>query len=282
LETFRHVNREYKKLLEINNKEKSSGSTCSLVVIEGNKCFSCNAGDSRTIIIRKDKIIFQTLDHNPSTEKERLEKLDVRIMRGRVWGVLSLSRAFGDFEYNGVICDPDISIINLEEGDLIHICSDGVSNECFDSTNILDIILNKRKSYPLEYVNTLIANESLDSHGDNSSSILVNIQRIREERREIFFIPYYTLSQSFENFVRFSRFNINDVKKYRKELIEKRNVVTEEYQEDILVYSYTGSSSRIERRNSNCLEDFAFDGAGLEFYEKSLFDEYVNLCISQP
>ena len=112
-----------------------AGSTATIVYIErqiNKKYLYCiNIGDSRCIIINKKGIMRLSKDDRVEEpeEKERIIKEGGVIYNGRIYGVLMLSRCFGDWNIKnyGVSCEPHIAKIELNEDDLyLVIASDGV------------------------------------------------------------------------------------------------------------------------------------------------------------
>lgn len=81
--------------------QETSGCTASVVLISKTEIFCANAGDSRTVLSKKGKSKDLSVDHKPDTpsEKARIEKANGFVEDKRVNGNLSVSRAFGDFEF---------------------------------------------------------------------------------------------------------------------------------------------------------------------------------------
>jgi serine/threonine protein phosphatase PrpC len=77
-----------------------AGSTANTVLIMGRRVYSCNVGDSRTIISREQKLLLCSNDHKPAREDEarRIREAGGFIFQNRVMGELAVSRAFGDRE----------------------------------------------------------------------------------------------------------------------------------------------------------------------------------------
>ena len=81
---------------------EQSGCTANVVTMVGNTLLCANAGDSRAILCRAGRVVELSEDHKP-TKKTELE----RIIRaggfvspaGRIFGVLALSRAMGDYMF---------------------------------------------------------------------------------------------------------------------------------------------------------------------------------------
>lgn len=94
-----------------------------------------NVGDTGAVLNRNGTALLLTKEDkttNPE-EKKRLEDAECSVWKNRVWGTLSVTRSFGDFEFKQwVISEPHFQSIKLEEGDsfLILAC-DGVKKQCF-------------------------------------------------------------------------------------------------------------------------------------------------------
>ena len=78
-----------------------SGCTANVVLITDKEIYCANAGDSRSVLSEGRKAIELSFDHKPDNEEEkkRIEKANGYVAAGRTNGVLSLSRAMGDFDY---------------------------------------------------------------------------------------------------------------------------------------------------------------------------------------
>ena len=74
------------------------------MLITESKIYCANAGDSRTVMCEMGQSIDLSKDHKPShqDEKRRVINAGGEVELGRVNGILSLSRAIGDFEYKPV------------------------------------------------------------------------------------------------------------------------------------------------------------------------------------
>ena len=111
------------------------GSTGTIVYIEkkdNRKILYCaNIGDSRCVLVNKNRVTRLSYDHRVADIKEKQRILDNHgvIVNNRVYGILMLSRSFGDFitKNFGVIVDPHVAKIELSDDDLYCIiASDGV------------------------------------------------------------------------------------------------------------------------------------------------------------
>ena len=146
------------KIKEKRNNYNQIGSTACIAYIteEGGKniLYCANVGDTRCILIKEFGNKRLSYDDRASDENEynRIKNQGGIVFDGRVYGQLMLSRAFGDWELKnyGVICEPHITRINLENDDkYIIMATDGVWDVLedddvyelskFDSNNSLDL-----------------------------------------------------------------------------------------------------------------------------------------------
>ena len=111
------------------------GSTATIVYIEkkDNKryLYCANIGDTRCVLVNKNTILRLSYDDRVADEKEKNRILSGGgiIVNERVYGILMLSRSFGDFQTKdfGVIVTPHVVKYELKEDDYYCvIASDGV------------------------------------------------------------------------------------------------------------------------------------------------------------
>ena len=120
-----------------------SGSTSATVLLWANKLIIASAGDTRAVLARNGTAIDLTTDHIPTlqSETERIHRAGGSIVRGRVQGVLGVSRSFGDIEFktlkekswgatfsaNLVSATPEVKVVEImPEDEFIIIGSDGL------------------------------------------------------------------------------------------------------------------------------------------------------------
>jgi len=178
---------------ETENSAIHHGSTCVFVFFLGNKILCCNLGDSISILMKNDKKIFLSRDFRPTREKEKgriKNRKGYVTSDGRLLGVISVSRGFGDWKFK----DPKkkefirktISNKNLEfdeylisnraefriidfdpiEDRYIIIVSDGIFQHCPSNNYIFDTI-NK-------YVN--LEGNKKDDNVKNIPNIVDNVR----------------------------------------------------------------------------------------------------------
>ncbi|OHT16600.1 protein phosphatase 2C [Tritrichomonas foetus] len=114
----------------LQSQNVNDGATIALVLKRGNKLIAVNIGDSRSIVVKKDgSTIPLSYDHKPY-EREELEEIRERgsfVEDSRTSGVLSISRAVGDFFLKGVSSCPNIKEFEITDDDFrVVIACDGV------------------------------------------------------------------------------------------------------------------------------------------------------------
>lgn len=225
-EVFDAANESFKKTHQM------GGSTCCLVIIENNKCYICNTGDSRAMVVRNFEIIYKTVDHIPINEEERLKECGALVSYGRLNGQLAVSRAFGDFYYRGITCEPDIKVIDLEDGDIIHICSDGISTgvgspdefKTFPHRRVLDTLVEFWHK-GMEYANAKLTKVASKLIGDNASSILIKREKHQNSTELVkSYIPTCPWKDSgFEAFASYCGLSLVDAKTRWFKLMESNS-----------------------------------------------------------
>lgn len=110
------------------------GSTAvTAILVDGQKLWVANVGDSRAVLSRKGNAVQMSIDHEPNTERGSIENRGgfVSNMPGdvaRVNGQLAVSRAFGDKNLKlHLRSDPDIKPADISaDTDLMILASDGL------------------------------------------------------------------------------------------------------------------------------------------------------------
>lgn len=89
-------------LMKLNMDGRPSGGTTAVsCMVSPDKLIWANCGDSRGLLCSNNQLKYNTVDHKPMNEKEklRIEKAGGTVMMQRVNGSLAVSRALGDFDY---------------------------------------------------------------------------------------------------------------------------------------------------------------------------------------
>ena len=173
-----------------NEISKIMGSAAIVCLLTGSYLVVANLGDSRAILSRRGEAIQLSNDHKPDlpSEKSKIERAGGVVSYGRVMGKLSLSRAFGDFEFKNygnfiVSCNPEVEIyqINKNIDEFIIIGCDGLF-EAYANQEVVKLIREKLKKMNVTEQNPSrvikdVVNDAVYARrtGDNVSAILVTL-----------------------------------------------------------------------------------------------------------
>ncbi|KAJ9696761.1 hypothetical protein PVL29_008795 [Vitis rotundifolia] len=114
----------------------SSGTTALTALIFGRTLMVANAGDCRAVLCRKGQAVDMSQDHRPSypLERRRVEELGGFVDDGYLNGVLSVTRALGDWDMkfprgsaSPLIAEPEFrQVVLTEEDEFLIIGCDGI------------------------------------------------------------------------------------------------------------------------------------------------------------
>ncbi len=168
-----------------------SGSTATTALILGNRIYSANVGDSRTILSRGGKLVMASYDHTPQREDEeaRIKHAGGFIAGSRVMGELAVSRSFGDMKFkrqihsrNGtwnvklVTCTPEFQALPLTpDDDFVVLACDGLF-DVFSNQEVLDAVREQMDKYgSTDLACAEITKQAIEQRGtrDNVSMLLV-------------------------------------------------------------------------------------------------------------
>lgn len=115
------------------------GCTACVVLVTNTEIYVSNAGDSRCVVCKLGQSVSMSTDHKPTlaSERARIYKAGGTVDGDRVNGILSLSRALGDFEHKQgktigpcdqiITAFPDVMSMKLSEGvEFVIIACDGI------------------------------------------------------------------------------------------------------------------------------------------------------------
>ena len=170
INSFKYID----SILEKENYLKE-GNTATIIYIEYNNIYCANVGDSSCVIISKDKIEKINYDDkiNDKIERKRILKLGKNnIYNDRLEGILSISRALGDFNLkdSGLISLPHFKKYSLNYNDkYCIIASDGIWD--FVSKDCLFEI--SKKNYLPNELCKIIVNEAIKNGSEDNISCIV-------------------------------------------------------------------------------------------------------------
>lgn len=150
------------------------GNTATIIYLEYNNLYCANVGDSSCFIISKNKTEKISYDDKciDKNEKSRIEKLGNHIYCNRLEGILSISRALGDFNLkcNGLICLPHIKKYNLTHFDkFCVVASDGVW-DVIDENLLFELSIGVNSCQELC---DIIVNEAINRGSQDNISCIV-------------------------------------------------------------------------------------------------------------
>ncbi|PSS31634.1 Protein like [Actinidia chinensis var. chinensis] len=134
----RSISKAYEKtdeaiLSNSSNLGRGGSTAVTAILINGQRLWVANVGDSRAVLSRGGQAIQMTIDHEPNTERGIIENKGgfVSNMPGdvpRVNGQLAVSRAFGDKSLKlHLRSDPDIQDTNIDSTtEILILASDGL------------------------------------------------------------------------------------------------------------------------------------------------------------
>uniref|UniRef100_A0A6B2LFY3 PPM-type phosphatase domain-containing protein n=1 Tax=Arcella intermedia TaxID=1963864 RepID=A0A6B2LFY3_9EUKA len=162
-------------------KEKMCGSTAVVAYLKSQHLYIANCGDSRAVLgIKNFPPQRVSFDHKPSvlSEQKRIQEAGgVVIKLGetyRVNAVLSVTRAFGDFDLKpSVTVDPFIYELDLdEENDYLILACDGIWDVMSDE-DAIDLVRSQGSPFKGALLLTQTAFEKGST--DNLSAIVIKL-----------------------------------------------------------------------------------------------------------
>lgn len=157
---------------------ENTGSTATIVLIQDNKIYCANVGDSRAYIIYNNSIKQITVDHKCSIpeEAERIMNAGGKITKNRVQGQLVLTRSLGDLYVKkyGVTNLPDISVNKIDYNiRYVVIASDGIW-DVVDEKTVLS--MSKSRKNAEEFCKDLVKLAIEKETKDNVSCIVISFE----------------------------------------------------------------------------------------------------------
>lgn len=152
---------------KINNKQIVAGSTVVIAYIVGNLCCCLWVGDSRLYIFRNNKLYQMTKDH--SLVQDMIDNGQLNPEQAKLHpGANVITRAIGADKYLKV----DINHFEIQSGDKLLLCSDGLYNEI--SSDIIIASLQRKNTDHI--ANKLLGEVLLGDASDNISIIVIEKQ----------------------------------------------------------------------------------------------------------
>ena len=166
--------------LKENNYYQVGSTGCIIYITSENSkkiLYCANVGDTRAVLIKKNKKMRLTYDDRASdpSEHDRIISGGGVVFNGRVYGQLMLSRAFGDWELKsyGVICEPHIVRYEIEsEDEFLVVATDGVWDVLEDE----DVYqLSKKENNSKDFCENIMKETMYRGSMDNVSCFVIGL-----------------------------------------------------------------------------------------------------------
>lgn len=166
---------------KIQSQIPSSGCTAVVSLIQGNRLWVANAGDSRCVLARNGTALAMSTDHKPELPEEiaRITSAGGFITDGRVNGNLNLSRCLGDLDYKTnprlppeqqiLTAAPEIKNLQLTQGDDFMVMGcDGIW-EVVNSQQCVEFVYERMATESLQNIAEALCDYclSLNPHSSN-------------------------------------------------------------------------------------------------------------------
>ena len=143
------------------------GTTLVAALIRGRSVTIVNVGDSRAYLVNKDGVRRITTDH--SLVQMMVERGELTPERARTYpGKNFITRAIGT--ENVVLCD--VFHLDVERGDSVLLCSDGLSNMMDDQEILFEVVHGVNKQYCCQRLLDIAKNRGAP---DNVTCVMVLI-----------------------------------------------------------------------------------------------------------
>lgn len=181
-----------------------SGATANVLFVRGENeefnvrtIFCANVGDSRCVLSRGGKALALSIDHKPSRsdEAERIALAGGWVAKGRLHGVLAVSRAFGDVEHKGklkhrfqpdvefrgdpLIADPEVAVEQLlPDDEFAIIACDGLWDVVASQQAVNYVRRELTRTRDVQKAAEGLVAKAIDNHTiDNVSVVVVCFQQ---------------------------------------------------------------------------------------------------------
>ena len=153
------------------------GTTCTAAILDGTKLVIAQVGDSRAYLLHRGRLMQLTHDHSlvaNMIDAGQLTPEEARVHPNRS----VITRALG----NDPTTTPDLYEIDIEEGDRLLLCTDGLSSTLEDDE--MQAVLN-RISDPQQCASMLVSGALAAGGLDNVTVVIVNVEgdRARKHKR---------------------------------------------------------------------------------------------------
>lgn len=168
-ELFAQINQELWNYAQSHSEASGMGTTLTILLIKGNKAICGHIGDSRMYRWRKGQLQQITNDHTLVAEQVKMGKLTPEQARSHPTRHI-LSRVLGVRQF---VC-PEVFEIDLQKGDLLLLCSDGVYGMLPDD----EIARHLQQKEMQELAGSLIDAANSAGGRDNCTAVTLKIEEL--------------------------------------------------------------------------------------------------------
>lgn len=162
------ANRDIINAALIGEGREGMGTTCTAAILQGNRLVIAQVGDSRAYLLHSGVLTQLTRDH--SLMANMIEAGQITPEEARTHPSRSvITRALGN-DPNTV---PDLYEINVEEGDRLLLCSDGLSSMLEDDE--IQAVMNRIPD-PQRCASTLVSGALVAGGLDNVTVVITNVE----------------------------------------------------------------------------------------------------------
>eukprot|EP00020_Sapocribrum_chincoteaguense_P011467 CAMPEP_0170732996 /NCGR_PEP_ID=MMETSP0437-20130122/1845_1 /TAXON_ID=0 /ORGANISM="Sexangularia sp." /LENGTH=375 /DNA_ID=CAMNT_0011071261 /DNA_START=147 /DNA_END=1274 /DNA_ORIENTATION=+ len=154
------------------------GTTAIVMYVQGTRAYVANVGDSRCVLGNRDGSVRRVTTDHKATDPEEAARCRAKgafVVRGRIMGMIAISRALGDAELaDFLIQEPDVFSFDITPVDLVVLACDGVWDVLSDEQAIAVARSTRNPSVAAQR----IRDASL-AHGsrDNVSVVVVHLRQ---------------------------------------------------------------------------------------------------------
>lgn len=151
----------------------SAGTTIALLIIENGEATFCNLGDSRIYTFRDNEIMQVSTDHTRARSMVNAGIISEEEAKDRKESHI-LTQHLGIFESEFVLC-PSKGNIKVESGDIIVLCSDGMTDSLSEE-EVKTILIDQKQDKPENIADKLITTAENRGSQDNITVVLVKVK----------------------------------------------------------------------------------------------------------
>lgn len=173
------------------------GSTATTVVVNGGRLIAANVGDSPAFVIMRSGEVFSvTAEHKiEGAELDRVTAAGAPIYRnpagptymgtadGSRW--LNMSRAFGDFFYDAISCEPHVCAMDVSDARFLVLGSDGLT-EKWPVSHVASYVTQLAKhGHGLQAIAQRVVERAIARGStDNITAVVVDLQQYHQQAKQ--------------------------------------------------------------------------------------------------